>query len=189
MPDQQPESDFERGSVKEFLGIGCLFFAGIIFCLLWMDRTTGLPFNMPSSWYKSKLILFFFALSSLPLSYILMRKPEKVRHSTSETPPQIPPFGTFRFYTRQGCHLCDDALEMINKYENVLPEIEIIDIDSDPALAEKFTTCVPVVEIDGKVRFRGKVNEILFKRLLEGAARAQKPISTGMVVPLRLPSK
>jgi hypothetical protein len=43
-----------------------------------------------------------------------------------------------------------------------------IDIDTDPALRAEFDTCVPVVEIDGRVRFRGRVDEVLLRRLLRG---------------------
>jgi glutaredoxin len=66
-------------------------------------------------------------------------------------------------YTRAGCHLCDDARELLERY-GLTPEL--IDIDADPALLERYTTCVPVVVIDGKERFRGKVNEVLLRRLL-----------------------
>ena len=66
-------------------------------------------------------------------------------------------------YTRQGCHLCDDARELLEK--NGL-DVTPVDIDAQPELQEKFDTCVPVVEIDGKVRFRGRVDEKLLRRLL-----------------------
>jgi len=67
-------------------------------------------------------------------------------------------------YTRVGCHLCEDALELVRGF-GINPEL--VDIDDDPHLREKFDTCVPVVEIDGKIRFRGKVEPILLRRLLE----------------------
>ena len=35
-------------------------------------------------------------------------------------------------------------------------------------LVAKYTTCVPVVVIDGHERFRGRVNEVLLRRLLSG---------------------
>jgi hypothetical protein len=44
---------------------------------------------------------------------------------------------------------------------------EEVDIDQDPELVERFTTCVPVVEIDGRIRFRGRVNAVLLHRLLQ----------------------
>lgn len=67
-------------------------------------------------------------------------------------------------YTRVGCHLCDDARDVLLAHGC---EPTVIDIDSDPALAEKYDLCVPVVEMDGKVRFRGQVNPILLRRVLD----------------------
>jgi glutaredoxin len=68
-------------------------------------------------------------------------------------------------YTRVGCHLCDDAHALLVKH-GLQPQL--VDIDADPALRERFNYCVPVVEIDGVLRFRGRVNEVLLRRLLAG---------------------
>ena len=67
-------------------------------------------------------------------------------------------------YTRVGCHLCDVAKEVLVKHRLTVLEV---DIDADPELKAKFDMCVPVVEIDGKVRFRGQVDEVLLGRLLK----------------------
>ena len=66
-------------------------------------------------------------------------------------------------YTRNSCPLCDEAKELLEMYGFTLDEI---DVDQHPELKQQFDTCVPVVEIDGKVRFRGKVNEVLLLRLI-----------------------
>jgi glutaredoxin len=66
-------------------------------------------------------------------------------------------------YTRKGCHLCDEALALLESYK-LKPTLQ--DIDADESLRERFNVCVPVVEIDGKIRFRGKVDPLLLKRLL-----------------------
>ena len=66
-------------------------------------------------------------------------------------------------YTRSGCHLCDDAKSTL--FAHGLNPTEV-DIDSDPSLREKYTNCVPVVMIDGRERFRGRVDEVLLRRLL-----------------------
>lgn len=66
-------------------------------------------------------------------------------------------------YTRQGCHLCDDAREILLRH-GLTPLA--VDIDADAELAAKYTDCVPVVVIDGRERFRGCVNEVLLQRLL-----------------------
>ena len=68
-------------------------------------------------------------------------------------------------YTRRGCHLCDDALAILRRH-GLSPRL--VDIDGDPALRERYDLCVPVVEIDGQERFRGRVNEVLLQRLLRG---------------------
>jgi len=67
-------------------------------------------------------------------------------------------------FTRTGCHLCDDAEAILIRH-GLTPQK--IDVDQSPELREKYDTCVPVVVIDGKERFRGQVNEILLKRLLK----------------------
>jgi glutaredoxin len=74
-------------------------------------------------------------------------------------------------YTRVGCHLCDEAKELLERYGL---EPELIDIDADPQLRERYTTCVPVVLIDGKERFRGRVNEFPLRRLLSGSRAASE---------------
>ena len=66
-------------------------------------------------------------------------------------------------YTRKSCQLCDEAKEILEMYGFSIHEI---DIDTQPKLLEKYDTCVPIVEIDGKVRFRGTINEVLLVRLI-----------------------
>jgi glutaredoxin len=66
-------------------------------------------------------------------------------------------------YTREGCHLCEEARQMLLNHGL---EPVMVDIDADLSLREKWNTCVPVVEIDGKVRFRGRVDAVLLRRLL-----------------------
>ena len=69
-------------------------------------------------------------------------------------------------YTRHGCHLCDDALALLRRHGL---EPREVDIDADPELRAKYNECVPVVEIDGRERFRGRVDERLLRRLLNGS--------------------
>ena len=68
-------------------------------------------------------------------------------------------------YTREGCHLCDEARQVLVQHR-LHPQT--VDIDADPALVERFDRCVPVVEIDGRERFRGRVDPVLLRRLLAG---------------------
>jgi glutaredoxin len=66
-------------------------------------------------------------------------------------------------YTRVGCHLCDDAGAVLARHGL---EVRAIDVDSDPQLQARYNECVPVVVIDGRERFRGRVDELLLRRLL-----------------------
>jgi glutaredoxin len=66
-------------------------------------------------------------------------------------------------YSRANCPLCDEAYEILDMYGF---SIEIIDITKDAELLDKYQTCIPVIEIDGKIRFRGKINEVLLRRLI-----------------------
>jgi glutaredoxin len=67
-------------------------------------------------------------------------------------------------YSRPGCHLCDDALALLASYQLTATEVNI---DENPELREKFDTCVPVVEIDGQIRFRGRIDRRLLERILK----------------------
>lgn len=73
----------------------------------------------------------------------------------------------FVVYTRKGCHLCDEAWVILEKERDRHGFIlEAVDVDSSPELVEQYGECVPVVVVDGKVRFRGRLNRVLLKRLL-----------------------
>ena len=84
---------------------------------------------------------------------------ENLFHSRSKSP------ATHRvvLYTRRDCHLCEVAKDTLVQ-QGYLPEE--VDIDEDPELRSRFDCCVPVVEIDGKIRFRGHVDKRLLRRLL-----------------------
>ena len=71
-------------------------------------------------------------------------------------------------YSRAGCHLCEEAVGLLVREGLSVTEF---DIDGQPELRQKFDTCVPVVEIDGKIRFRGRVEPVLLRRLLKGSAQ------------------
>jgi glutaredoxin len=71
-------------------------------------------------------------------------------------------------YTRQGCHLCETAWGLLaDEQRRHGFALEKVDVDTDPALAAEHGLHVPVVAVNGKVRFRGVVNPVLLRRLLE----------------------
>lgn len=70
-------------------------------------------------------------------------------------------------YTRQGCHLCEDAHAILEpRQQRSGFRLDVIDVDTDPELVRLYGLEVPVVVIDGQVRFRGRVNPVLLDRLL-----------------------
>ncbi len=80
-----------------------------------------------------------------------------------------PRFRQAVLYTRSECPLCDEAVRTLKPYRPYLPAIVMVNIDGDSSLQEKFATCVPVLELDGRVRFRGHISETLLRRLIEGS--------------------
>jgi hypothetical protein len=171
-PTDSPAHDeaAERSPVRGLAGSIALLFAAAVFVLDVIDRTHGLPF-MPMSWYTNRVLWYLLAFASLLAGVYLLRAAGREATETpdvSQTPGVCPPvFDSLVFYTRHGCHLCDDALNVLKRFQQYLPPIEIVDIDADPSLVERFDTCVPVVEIDGKVRFRGQVNPVLLQRMID----------------------
>jgi glutaredoxin len=73
----------------------------------------------------------------------------------------------FVVYTRQSCHLCEVALARLQgERERYGFPLTVVDVDTDPELVARHGNCVPVVTVNGKVRFRGVVNGVLLERLL-----------------------
>jgi glutaredoxin len=70
-------------------------------------------------------------------------------------------------YTRKGCHLCDDAKQVIAAARARSEfDYEELDIDADPELLRLYNEEVPVIAIDGRKAFKYRLdmNELL-KRL------------------------
>jgi len=73
-------------------------------------------------------------------------------------------------YTRVDCHLCEVVRATLDEVLKTDPfELEVIDIDRDPKLVEKYGLEVPVVVIDGKKAFKYRMTA---RALREKLARA-----------------
>lgn len=82
-------------------------------------------------------------------------------------------------YTRRGCHLCDDAWGLLAAEQRRCGfQLEAVDVDGTPGLAELYGEQVPVVAVGGTIRFRGGVNRVLLRRLLRAEAN-RKPTHGG----------
>ncbi len=72
-------------------------------------------------------------------------------------------------FSRHDCCLCDEALAEIEGARVEVPfELEVVDVDTDPALAERYGEEVPVIEIDGRKAFKYRVTR---KELLRKLGR------------------
>jgi glutaredoxin len=70
-------------------------------------------------------------------------------------------------YTRHGCHLCEQAWKQLERARQRHGfALSQVDVEDDPQLLHAYSECVPVVTINGRVRFRGVVNPVLLNRLL-----------------------
>ncbi len=74
---------------------------------------------------------------------------------------------TVTLYTRAQCCCCGTAREILEEYREqhgfVFEEVDA----TDPSLVDLIGPTVPVIAIDGKIRFRGEVNRVLFERLID----------------------
>jgi len=71
-------------------------------------------------------------------------------------------------YSRQGCHLCEDAENILESLREELNfEIEVIDIDEDAELVKLYSDQVPVIHIDGVHHDFYKVDPTRFRSSLE----------------------
>jgi glutaredoxin len=75
---------------------------------------------------------------------------------------------TITIYSRHGCHLCDDAENVLESLREELNfEIEVIDIDKDSELVKLYSDQVPVIHIDGLHHDFYKVDPLRFRSSLE----------------------
>ena len=71
-------------------------------------------------------------------------------------------------YTRRECGLCDeakDAVLPIARRRNL--GVDLVDVDLDPALAERYGLEVPVVMIKGRKAFKYRVDTDKLEALLD----------------------
>lgn len=77
-----------------------------------------------------------------------------------------------RLYGKPGCHLCDDAREILARLSRRYAfTVEEVDIRSDPALFRKYDIRIPVIDVDGFVELQAPITEREVKAALERAQR------------------
>jgi hypothetical protein len=154
----------------------CLFLSGLaVLVLAAWDNSASLPFAMPRFWNEQRSLCLLIAVGALAFGgYVISarRRTSGERNRDARWRPQRPGrrFHAVVVYSRRNCALCDEAMEMLQSYAAFLPSIQVVDIDTDAALQARFDASVPVVECDGRIRFKGHVSEVLLRRLIDGTA-------------------
>jgi len=75
---------------------------------------------------------------------------------------------TLILYTREGCCLCDDAREVLERVRRGRPfSLQEQDIDSDEALLRAYLERIPVITIEGVEAFELFVDESELERRLD----------------------
>ncbi|MCL8023834.1 glutaredoxin family protein [Nocardioides bruguierae] len=70
-------------------------------------------------------------------------------------------------YSRPGCHLCEVAHETVAAVcAETGEEYEVVMIDDDPALVERFTDEVPVTFVDGRQHDFWRVDPVRLRAAL-----------------------
>ena len=70
-------------------------------------------------------------------------------------------------YGRPGCHLCDDARELLLRVAADAPfELREIDIERDDELFKRYLERIPVVCLDGEELFELEVDEAALRHRL-----------------------
>lgn len=78
--------------------------------------------------------------------------------------------------SKPGCHLCDDARDVVSSVRETLAlrgidtELRELNILEDPALARRHSEEIPVVQINGKRHAIWRVDADKFERAIERAA-------------------
>lgn len=74
---------------------------------------------------------------------------------------------TVSFYTRPGCHLCDEAMKVVSRVRERVPfTLEEFNIEGDDRLMLAYLERIPVVAINGQERFELFVDEVSFELAL-----------------------
>lgn len=74
-------------------------------------------------------------------------------------------------YGKPGCHLCEEARELLDHLERSYPlTIEEIDITTDPTLFRAYDIRIPVLVINGSIELNAPINEATLRRALRTAS-------------------
>lgn len=78
---------------------------------------------------------------------------------------------TVTVYTRKNCILCANALAIVERVQDDLGfECDVVDVDDDPELCERYGERVPCIFVEGDLAFEYRVGEEELHEALDEAA-------------------
>jgi glutaredoxin len=81
----------------------------------------------------------------------------------------------FKILSKPGCHLCDEAKEIVFLSVNHLAaEIEMVNIEEDPALFAEYSNDIPVIFLNERKIFKHRVDPEKLKKIIAAEAMAKQ---------------
>ena len=170
----EPDED-QIQEIRKRIGSGLMWSGGIVAALIAMDRSGLNLLMMPGFWYRSRSLHLLICVSFFVVGILLLRHQASANSVTDSASDKAnskqPLFDSVRLFSKANCPLCDEALDLLEEYSCWLPEIEFVNIADSPLLEEQHGESIPVVEIDGQIRFRGCIDRVLLQRLIDARRR------------------
>ena len=153
------------------LGTLCLVAGAAVGVLVLAVRLEG-AWEFPASLIRRNPVLMSgFAVALMFGGARLLWRSRTVETSWTPTLPGRR-FRSAVLYVKEDCPLCEEAINVLEPYQAFLPPIQPVDVSDRPEKQKAYADCVPVLELDGRKRFVGQINEVLLRRLLEGTRPA-----------------
>lgn len=163
------DDDSQPPTPAEWIGIVLLWIGAAVITLSVWERAAGLPFEMPGFWYRQMTLWGFIGAGVMVVGAFLVKKRPEF-HPKSRWRADRPGlrFHRVELFTKDDCPLCEEAFVILSEYRTYLPQPELRDIATNADWQAAYADKIPVVVCDGQVRFRGRVNEVLLRRLIQG---------------------
>ncbi|MCA9046706.1 MAG: glutaredoxin family protein, partial [Planctomycetaceae bacterium] len=119
--------------VNRVIGFGCVVAGAIGLVILFIVQMEG-KFLGWEGWVRKAPVLW--GVASVAIAAFGVRYSWLIEHARTSWQPTLDGqrFDTVILYTRPGCHLCDDAHELLNQYRAWLPRVVEVNIAEHPDL-------------------------------------------------------
>lgn len=152
--------------------------------LLFIDHWTSVRLDLPSFWYRTRGTHLVLCIALFVLGWQTLRNSSLAERHVSEG-SAAPVFEQVTLFTKEDCSLCEQARTVLEQFRDFLPPVDVVNISQDARLQEAYKQWVPVVQIDGRIRFRGIVSEVLLQRLITARLRQRHSEAKSCLVPRR----